>query len=79
MCTLLQILQEVLAVEVAQLLHVSEDDAALPSEVLRQVWPLHLREVMLHDVGEGTHVLSLCGDHLVHDVLDFTAWNNSKN
>lgn len=67
----LQILQEVLAVEVTQLLQIPKNNAALPSQVLRKVQPLHLREVVLDDVAERSHVLSLCGDHLVHDVLDF--------
>ena len=64
----LQLLQEVLAVEVHQLLQVPEDDAALSPQVLGQVWPLHLGEVVADDVTQGAHVLALRGDHLVHDV-----------
>ena len=48
----LQLLQEVPAVEVAQLLHVAEHRAALSPQVLGQVGPLHLREVVLDYVVE---------------------------
>lgn len=77
-CARLQVLEEVLAVEVPQLLHVAKDDGALPPQVLRQVQPLHLREVVLDDVVEGAHVLPLRGDHLVHDVLYFAGEQNER-
>ncbi len=72
MSAALQIHQEILAVKVTQFLQIPEDDAALPSEVLRKVQSLHLGEVVLDDVAERSHILSLGGDHLIHDVLDFT-------
>lgn len=68
----LQILQEVLAVEVPELLHIPENDAAFPSQVLRQIQALHLGEIVFDDVAERADVLPLCGNHLVHDVLHFT-------
>lgn len=70
--TWLQILQEVLGVEIPQFLHVPKNDAALSPEVLGQVKPLHLREIMLDDVAQGANVLPLSGNHLIHDVLHFT-------
>lgn len=76
-----QLLQEVLTVEVPQFLHISKNDAAFPSQVLRQVQTLHLREVVLNDVAEGAHILPLRGDHLIHDVLHFTdeyVWHGVK-
>lgn len=73
----LQVLQEVLTVEVPQLLHVPENDAALPSQVLGQIQPLHLGEIVLDDVAEGADVLPLRGNHLVHDVLHFAAAQNT--
>lgn len=75
--TRLQVLQEVLRVKVPQLLHVSKNDAALPSQVLGQVQPLHLWEILLDDVAEGADVLPLRGNHLVHDVLHFAAAQNT--
>lgn len=71
-CARLQVLEEVLAVKVPQLLHIAKDDGALPPQVLRQVQTLHLGEIVLDDVAEGADVLPLRGDHLVHDVLHFT-------
>lgn len=68
----LQLLQEVLAVEVPQFFHIPKDDAPLPAQVLRQVQALHLGEVVLDNVAEGADVLPLGGNHLVHDVLNFT-------
>lgn len=68
----LQLLQEILAVEVPEFLHIPENDAALPPQVLRQVQALHLGEIVLDDVAERANILPLCGDHLVHDVLHFT-------
>ena len=68
----LQLLQEVPTVEVPQFLHVPENDAALPPQVLGQVQALHLGEIVLNDVVERADVLPLRGDHLVHDVLHFT-------
>lgn len=68
----LQLFQEVLTVEVPQFLHVPENDAALPPQVLGQVQALHFGEVVLDDVAERANILPLCGDHLVHDVLHFT-------
>lgn len=64
----LQLLEEVLAVEVNQLFQVAEDDAALAPQVLRQVGPLHLGEVVVDDVAQRAYVLPLCRHHLVHDV-----------
>lgn len=75
----LQLLQEVLAVEVPQFLHVPEDDAPLPAQVLRQVQALHLGEVVLDDVAEGADVLPLCGNHFIHDVPNFTAEQKHVN
>ncbi len=72
MSAALQIRQEILAVKDAQFLQIPENDAALPSEVLRKIQSLHLREVVLEDVAERSDILSLGGDHLIHDVLDFT-------
>lgn len=77
-CARLQVLEEVLAVEVPQLLHVAKNDGALPPQVLRQVQALHLREVVLDDVAEGADVLPLRGDHLVHDVLHFAGEQNKQ-
>ncbi len=71
-CARLQLLQEVLTVEVPEFLHIPENDAALPPQVLGQVQALHLGEIVLDDVAERADILSLCGDHLVHDVLHFT-------
>ena len=68
----LQLLEEVLAVEVHKLLQVPKDDAAFSPEVLREVSSLHLGEVVLDDVPEGTHVLPLRGHHLIHDVTQLT-------
>ena len=75
----LQLLQEVLAVEVPQFLHIPENDAALPAQVLRQVEALHLREIMLDDVAERANVLPLCGNHFIHDVLHFTGEQKDVN
>lgn len=68
----LQLLEEVLAVEVHQLLQVAEDDAALAPQVLRQVGALHLGEVVVDDVAQRAHVLPLRRHHLVYDVTQFT-------
>lgn len=74
----LQVLEEILAVKVPQLLHVAKDDGALPPQVLRQVQALHLGEIVLDDIAEGADVLPLRGDHLVHDVLHFTGQQNEQ-
>lgn len=76
--TSLQVLEEVLAVEVAELLQVPEDDATLASQILWQLQSLHLRKIVLDDVRKGTHVFSLGGNHLIHNVLDFAARDNAK-
>ena len=75
----LQILQEVLSVKVPQFLHVSKNNTALPPQVLGQVQPLHLGEIVLDDVAEGADVLPLGGDHLVHDVLHFAGEQKDTN
>lgn len=75
----LQLLQEVLAVEVPQLLHIPEDDAALSPQVLRQVEALHLWEVVLNDVAERADVLPFCGNHFIHDVLHFAGEQRDSN
>lgn len=74
----LQVLQEVLAVEVPQFLHIAKNDAALSPQVLGQIQALHLGEIVLYDVAERADVLPLRGDHLVHDVLHFTAQQNEE-
>lgn len=68
----LQILQKILSVKVTQLLHIPKNNTALPSQILRHIQTLHLRKIMFHDVSERADVLSLCRNHLIHDVLDFT-------
>lgn len=67
-----ELLEEVLAVEVPQFFQVSKNNAALPAQVLRQVKSLHLGEVVLNDVAERAYILPLCGNHFIHDVLNFT-------
>lgn len=68
----LQILLKILSVKVTQLLQIPKNNTALPSQILRQIQTLHLREIMFNDVSERSDVLSLCRNHLIHDVLDFT-------
>lgn len=75
----LQLLQEVLAVEVPQFFQVPKNDAALPSQVLRQVKTLHLGEIVLNDVAERANVFPLCGNHFIHDVLNFTGKHKHVN
>ena len=65
----LQLLEEELGMEVQDVLQVPKHHAALASELLGQVWPLHLREVLLCHVAQGPHILPLRGNHLLHDVL----------
>lgn len=69
----LQLSQEELTVEVQELLQVPEDDRAFPPQVLREVDPVHLRKVVMDDVAQRADVLPLSGDHLLHDVTQFTA------
>lgn len=64
----LKLFQEILAVEVHQLLQVSEDDAALSPQVLWQVSALHLREIVVNDVPQRTHIFPLRCYHLIYDV-----------
>lgn len=59
--------------KVPQLLHIPKNDAALSPQILGQVQPFHLREIVLNDVAEGANVLPFSGNHLIHDVLHFTA------
>lgn len=75
----LQLLEEVLAVEVHQLFQVAEDNAAFTPQVLRQVSPLHLGEVVVNDVAQRAHVFPLCRNHLVHDVTQLTVrWRATR-
>lgn len=69
----LQLSQEELTVEVQKFLQVPEDDGALPPQVLREVGPVHLWEVVMDDVPQRADVLPLCGHHLLHDVPQLTA------
>lgn len=64
----LKLLKEVLTVEVHQLLQVAEDDAAFSPQVLGQVRALHLGEVVINDVTQGAHILTLCRNHFIHNV-----------
>lgn len=77
-CARLQVLEEVLAVKVPQLLHIAKNDGALPPQVLRQVQTFHLGEIVLDDVAEGANILPLRGDHLIHDVLYFAGEQNER-
>lgn len=76
--TALQLLKEVLTVEVHQLFQVAEDDAAFSPQVLGQVGTLHLGEIVVNDVTQGTHVFTLCSHHFIHNVPQFTERKNRK-
>lgn len=65
----LQLREEVVAVEVAQLLQISKDDASLAPEVLGDVRSVQQGEVMGEDVAKGADVLSLCEQQLLQDAL----------
>lgn len=65
----LQLREEVVAVEVAQLLQVSKDDASLAPEVLGDVRSVQQGEVMGEDVAKGADVFSLCEQQLLQDAL----------
>lgn len=65
----LQLVQEVMVMEIVQLLQVPKDVPPLASEVLRDVAPLQLGEIVLTDITQGLYVLPLCGQQLFHDPL----------
>lgn len=73
----LQLPQEELTVEVQKFLQVPKDDRALSPQVLRDVDPVHLREVVVDDVAQRANVLPLRGHHLLHDVTQLTAHRHS--
>lgn len=54
--------------KVHQLLQVSEDDTTLSPQVLWHVSALHLREIVVNDVPQRTHIFPLCCYHLIYDV-----------
>lgn len=74
--TALQLLKEVLTVEVHQFFQVAKDDAALSPKVLGQVRTLHLGEIVVNNVTQGTHIFALCRHHFIHDVPQFTERKN---
>lgn len=73
----LELPQKVLTVEVIEFLQVPKNDAALPPQVLGQIQALHLREVAFNDVTQRPDVLPLRGHHLINDVPQFAAGENS--
>lgn len=74
-----QFRQEVVLVEVAQLLQVAKDGAALATQVLRHVAALQLGEVVLRHVAERSHVLPLRHQKLLHDTLQLPAVQKQKH
>lgn len=62
----LQLAEEVMAVEVVEFLQVPEDAPPLAPEVLRDVGPLQLREVVFSNVTQSLHILPLRGQQLLH-------------
>lgn len=71
--TVLQLPQEVLAVEVIEFLQVPKNDTPLSPQVLGQIGPLHLREVTRYGIVQGANVLLLRPHHLINDVSQFAA------
>lgn len=47
----LQLREEVVAVEVVELLQIPKNDAALPSQVLRQVHSFHFWKIVVDDIS----------------------------
>ena len=67
-----------MSVEVVELLQVAEDDPPLASKILGDVSPLQLWEVVLSNVAQRSHILSLCHQELLHDPLQLPAQTGNK-
>ena len=64
--------------EVMELLQITKDTSPLAPEVLRDVGPLQLGEVVLPNVTQSLHIFPLCGQQLLHDLLQFPAPENKR-
>lgn len=68
----LQLTQEEVAVEVAQLFQIAEEVGTLATEALGHVGAIQLREVVLYDIVKGTDILPLRSHHLCQHQLEPT-------
>lgn len=62
-----QFIEKVLLVKFAYLLDIAEDDIALTSQCLRNIFAIHFVHVIIDDVVQRSNVIAFGANHLAHD------------